>query len=165
MRVLGIDPGSRTTGLGVVETVAGGLRAVDYRCLHLATAELAIRLGDIYRGVADMIAQHNPDSVVVEQVFVATNMRAALVLGHARGSAICAAVNAERPVCEYSALQVKQAVVGSGNAKKPQVQYMVRLLLGLNQTPPRDAADALACAICHIHTTAVTHKQQAAGAT
>lgn len=152
MWVLGIDPGSRNTGLGVVETTADGLRSIDYRCIRMGSEPLPQRLATIYQGVQALINEIKPDVVAVEQVFMAKNANSALILGHARGAAICAAVNAQRSVYEYSALQIKRAVVGSGNAKKEQVQHMVRVLLGLTATPAEDEADALACAICHIHT-------------
>lgn len=152
MRVLGIDPGSRNTGLGIVESTAGGIRSVVYRRIKMGSEPLPLRLGQIYQGVHEIIAEFNPDCVAIEQVFMAANAKSALVLGQARGSAICSAIMMERAVSEYSALQIKRAVVGSGNAKKEQVQHMVRALLGLTQTPQADEADALACAICHIHT-------------
>lgn len=162
MRVLGIDPGSRVTGLGLVDAGGDALRCIDYRCIRATGGELPPRLGEIYTGVAAMIRDLQPDVVAVEQVFVAGNPRSALVLGHARGSAICAAVNAGAPVAEYSALQIKQAVVGTGSAAKEQVQHMVRVLLGLRQAPPSDAADALGCAICHIHTARSASRLRAA---
>ncbi len=162
MRVLGIDPGSRNTGLGVVETTADGVRSLAFRCIRMRTEALPQRLGIIYRGVATVIAEFQPDVVAVEQVFIAYNAKSALILGQARGAAICAAVNAQREVYEYSALQIKRAVVGSGNAKKEQVQHMVRVLLGFSATPSEDEADALACAICHIHTDQVQQKLIAA---
>ena len=162
MRVLGIDPGSRNTGLGVVESTPDGLRAVAYQCIRLGGGPLPERLGAIYRGVSDMILEFEPDTVAVEQVFVSNNARSALVLGQARGSAICSAINRQRPVSEYSALQIKQSVVGTGGARKEQVQHMVRVLLGLTRTPQADEADALACAICHIHTAQVSGRLQLA---
>ena len=152
MRVLGIDPGSRNTGLGVVESTATGLHCAVYHCVRLGGGALPARLGMVYREVQSLIAQYRPDVVAVEQVFMSTSARSALILGQARGSAICAAVTADLPVAEYSALQVKQAVVGTGSAQKHQVQHMVRVLLGLRACPGVDAADALACAICHLHT-------------
>jgi crossover junction endodeoxyribonuclease RuvC len=164
MRVLGIDPGSRITGLGVVESTADGVQSVDYQCIKMGNLPLPRRLGLIYQGVTEIIEQHQPDMVAIEQVFVANNARSALVLGHARGSAICAAVNLGADVSEYSALQIKRAVVGSGNASKEQVQHMVRVLLGLTRTPGVDEADALACAICHIHTDQVARKLESAQA-
>ncbi len=158
MRVLGIDPGSRNTGLGVVETCADGLRPVAWECVRMGGGPLPARLGEIHRGVQRIIAQHQPDVMAIEQVFVAKNARSALVLGQASGSAICAAVVAGLEVVEYSALQIKRAVVGVGSAKKEQVQHMVRVLLGLRASPSTDEADALACAICHIHTAQVEAK-------
>ncbi len=158
MRVLGIDPGSRNTGLGIVESTREGIRSIAYRRIKMGNEPLPLRLGQIYRGVSDIISEFNPDSVAIEQVFMANNAKSALVLGQARGSAICSAVVMDRSVAEYSALQIKRSVVGSGNAKKEQVQHMVRALLGLTQTPQSDEADALACAICHIHTAQVEEK-------
>ena len=155
MRVLGIDPGSRITGLGVVEQHRDGLRSLFQQSLKLTGGPLPDRLGMIYRRVSEVIEEFSPQVVVVEQVFMATNAKAALILGQARGSAVCAAVNAGCAVSEYSALQIKSAVVGTGGASKEQVQHMVRLLLGLQTSPPPDSADALACAICYIHTAEV----------
>ena len=158
MRVLGIDPGSRRTGLGVVEADGDRLRRVGGDCIIMRDAQLSARLGDIYRGVQRIIDAHAPQVVAVERVFVARNPRSALVLGQASGSAICAAVVAGCDVVEYSALQIKRAVVGKGAADKQQVQHMVRILLGLDAPPGFDEADALACAICHIHTMQVEEK-------
>ena len=158
MRVLGIDPGSRYTGLGVVEVSGQELRSVTSLCIKMRSDPLPLRLGRIYCGVQEIIKEFEPDVVAVEQVFVSINAKSALILGQARGSAICSAVNLDLQVCEYSALQIKRAVVGSGNAKKEQVQHMVRALLGLRETPSTDEADALACAICHIHTSQVEQK-------
>lgn len=158
MRVLGIDPGSRITGLGVVDAVDGRLVGVASQSLRLGNAELSTRLAHIYNAVEQLIDSTAPDVVAVEQVFMATNARAALTLGHARGSAMCAAVNAGRPVYEYSAKQIKQAVVGTGGAQKEQVQHMVRVLLNLSKNPQADAADALACAICHINSAGMAQK-------
>ncbi len=164
MRVLGIDPGSRHTGLGVVESVHQNLVALHSENLALGGGALPERLGAIYRQVAILMKEYSPDSVAVEQVFVANNARSALTLGQARGSAVCSAVNHGCAVAEYSALQIKQAVVGSGNASKEQVRYMVRILLGLRTVPSLDAADALACAICHINTVTVSRRlEQATG--
>ncbi len=158
MRVLGIDPGSRITGLGVVELVNGKLVGVASQALRLGSGALSGRLGHIYNAVGDLIVQTQPDVVAIEQVFMATNAKAALTLGHARGSAMCAAVNSGMEVYEYSAKQIKLAVVGTGGAKKEQVQHMVRILLNLNKNPQSDAADALACAICHIHSADLANK-------
>lgn len=158
MRVLGIDPGSRNTGLGVVEAQGSEIKSVAYRRIKLSNSPLPERLGLIYQGVSECILEYQPDAVAVEQVFVANNAKTALILGQARGGAICAAVNHHRSVAEYSALQIKRAVVGTGSAKKEQVQHMIRALLGLTQTPQADEADALACAICHIHFAQVQEK-------
>ncbi len=152
MIILGIDPGSRITGYGLVECHGNRLRHVDNGIIATAsTAALATRLKTIYDGVARIITEFAPDAVAIEQVFLAKNPQAALVLGHARGTAMVAAVNAGLPVHEYSALQVKSAVVGYGRAGKPQVQQMVKALLNLPEISQEDAADALGVAICHAH--------------
>lgn len=151
MRVVGVDPGSRLTGYGVVQHEPTGIRYLASGTIKVAGSDLGARLRCIYDGLTAVIAHHQPDMVAVEQVFMARNAHAALTLGQARGAAICAAVNLGLVVVEYTALQVKQAVVGNGRAEKVQVQHMVRALLGLRQTPQVDEADALACAICHVH--------------
>lgn len=151
-RVLGIDPGSRTTGYGVIEAVGDTLRYVASGCVETTRGAFPGRLADIFRGVEAVIAEHAPDEFVIEEVFVARNPQSALKLGQARGAAIAAAVDADLPVSEYAARSVKQAVVGTGRATKEQVQYMVRVLLSLSAAPPSDAADALAVAICHVNT-------------
>lgn len=157
MRILGIDPGSRITGFGVVEIGDGagtGNRNVSYvasGCVRIPTGELATRLKVIYDGISEIIATYTPTAVAVEKVFLARNADSALKLGQARGAAICAAVNRGLPVSEYTALQIKQAVVGMGHARKEQVQHMIKVLLNLSGAPQTDAADALACAVCHAH--------------
>ena len=151
VRILGIDPGLRITGFGVIEQSAGKLRYVTSGCVRSGTGELAERLKAILEGLAEVIAANRPQQVAIEKVFVNVNPQSTLALGQARGSAICAAVIAGLPVAEYTALQVKQAVVGKGHAQKEQVQHMVRRLLALPGDPSPDAADALACAICHAH--------------
>ncbi len=163
MKVLGIDPGSRIMGLGLVETRGDEVHCLYSASVRAGTGALAERLKVIFESVSDIADRFKPDVVAVEQVFVAHNARSALVLGHARGSAISAAVVRSLPVSEYSARQIKQAVVGSGGAGKEQVQHMVRVLLGLNSNPPADAADALACAICHINTCRVSHRMMMHG--
>ena len=150
-RILGIDPGLRMTGFGIVDIVGGKLACVTCGCIRSGEGELPERLGVILRDLATVIAQHHPTEVAVEKVFVNVNRQSTLLLGQARGAAICAAVLAGLPVSEYTALQVKQAVVGHGKAAKQQVQEMVRRLLALPGAPSPDAADALACAICHAH--------------
>jgi crossover junction endodeoxyribonuclease RuvC len=151
MRILGIDPGLRTTGFGVIEQAGTKLSYVTSGCVKSGGGELAERLRVILDGLAEVIGEHRPGEVAIEKVFVNVNPKSTLLLGQARGTAICAAVIAGLPVAEYTALQVKQAVVGKGHAKKEQVQHMVRRLLALPGDPSPDAADALACAICHAH--------------
>ena len=152
IRILGIDPGSRVTGVGVVELEGHSLRHIHSACIRAGEGELGSRLAAIYRGVSGVIQDWEPESAAVERVFLASNPHAALILGHARGSAMLAAVNHGLPISEYSALEIKRSVVGTGTAAKEQVQHMVRVLLGMDYKPPVDAADALACAICHLHT-------------
>ncbi len=151
MRILGIDPGLRSTGFGVIEQTGSKLRYLTSGCVRSGSGELAARLKVLLEGLAEVIAAHQPQQVAIEKVFVNVNPQSTLALGQARGSAICAAVIAGLPVAEYTALQVKQAVVGKGHAQKEQVQHMVRRLLALPADPSPDAADALACAICHAH--------------
>ena len=151
MRILGIDPGLRITGFGVIEAVGQRLEYVASGCIRTPDGELALRLKSIVDGLAEVIALYSPLQSAVEQVFVNVNPRSTLLLGQARGAAICALLLKDLPVAEYTALQVKQAVVGNGHAHKEQVQEMVKRLLKLDGTPQADAADALACAICHAH--------------
>ena len=150
-RILGIDPGLRITGFGVIEQIGQQLVYVASGCIKTPAGELPARLSVILHGLGEVIAQHRPTMVAVEKVFVNVNPQSTLLLGQARGAAISAAVLAHLPVAEYTALQVKQAVVGHGHADKVQVQRMVQHLLALSGTPSPDAADALACAICHAH--------------
>jgi len=150
-RILGIDPGLRITGFGLVETGRGGIAYLASGCIRATGSSLPTRLGVIARDLAHLIAEMQPDEVAVEKVFVNVNPNSTLLLGQARGAAIAAAVLAGLPVTEYTAGQVKQAVVGRGRAEKPQVQAMVQRLLLLPGVPATDAADALACAICHAH--------------
>jgi crossover junction endodeoxyribonuclease RuvC len=150
-RILGIDPGLRVTGFGILEARGNVLVYVNSGCIRATGSSLPIRLGVIVRDLAHVIAEERPTEVAVEKVFVNINPHSTLLLGQARGAAIAAAVIAGLPVSEYTAGQVKQAVVGGGRALKPQVQEMVRRLLGLPGIPASDAADALATAICHAH--------------
>jgi crossover junction endodeoxyribonuclease RuvC len=152
VRILGVDPGLGITGYGVVEKCGSVLTYVaSGRIVSDERQALAQRLATILEGLEQVIASHGPGEVAVEKVFVNVNPQSTLLLGQARGAAICAAVLAHLPVAEYTALQVKQAVVGMGHAKKEQVQEMVKRLLKLSAAPGADAADALACAICHAH--------------
>jgi len=152
VRILGVDPGLGITGYGVVEKCGSVLTYVaSGRIVSNERQALAQRLATILEGLEQVIAAHAPGEVAVEKVFVNVNPQSTLLLGQARGAAICAAVLAHLPVAEYTALQVKQAVVGMGHAKKEQVQEMVKRLLKLSAAPGSDAADALACAICHAH--------------
>ena len=151
MRILGIDPGLRVTGFGVVDQTGQHLAYVTSGCIRTANAQLPERIKTILDGLAEVMEQERPDHVAIEKVFVNVNPQSTLLLGQARGAAICAAVGRSLPVAEYTALQVKQAVVGNGHARKEQVQEMVRRLLTLSLVPGSDAADALACAICHAH--------------
>lgn len=151
MRILGIDPGLRVTGFGLIDSERGRLRYVTSGCVNSGAGEISARLRLILEGLAEVIEKHRPAEAAIEKVFVNANPQSTLALGQARGTAICAAVLAGLPVAEYTALQVKQAVVGNGHAAKEQVQHMVRRLLSLPGDPRPDAADALACAICHAH--------------
>ena len=135
----------------MIEARAGRLLYVTSGCVKSGQGDLAARLKTILDGLREVITAHAPLEVAVEKVFVNVNPQSTLALGQARGTAICAAVIAGLPVAEYTALQVKQSVVGNGHAAKEQVQHMVRRLLALPGEPSADAADALACAICHAH--------------
>src|SRR5205085_1964854 len=154
MRVLGIDCGSRVTGYGVIDT--DGADCILVRCGAIRSKlsdPLALRLRSIYNGIVEVIRDVQPDVAAFENLFYATNVQSALKLGHVRGVSVFAAAEADLPVFEYSPLEVKSAVTGYGRAEKAQVQQMVRALLKLTETPePYDASDALAVAICHVHT-------------
>jgi len=152
MKILGIDPGSKATGYGFIEQCGNRLIHIDNGAIFTRSQEaLAARLQRIYQSLCELIERYQPDAVAVEQVFMARNPASALKLGHARGVALLAGINAGLPVAEYSALQVKSAVVGYGKAGKNQVQHMTRTLLNLPEIAQEDAADALAVAICHAH--------------
>jgi crossover junction endodeoxyribonuclease RuvC len=150
-RILGLDPGLRITGFGVIDQLGSEVRYVASGCIRTRDGELPGRLKTLLDGVREVIASYTPDQVAVEKVFVNVNPQSTLLLGQARGAVICGAVACDLPVHEYTALQVKQAVVGYGKAGKEQVQHMVQRLLALEGIPGADAADALACAICHAH--------------
>jgi len=149
--ILGIDPGSRITGYGVIRTHAQGADYLASGCIRTGSANLPERLASIFNGIGEIIGQYQPVTLGIERVFMAHNADSALKLGQARGAAIVAAAQAGLEVAEYSATQIKQAVVGSGAASKQQVQIMLTHLLNLNACPQADAADALAVALCHAH--------------
>lgn len=163
IRILGIDPGLRVTGFGVIESRDNQLSYVTSGVIKTASAkknkneaeddreELPARLKVIIEGLFEVIETYQPSQVAIEKVFVNVNPQSTLLLGQARGAAISAAVIRNLSVAEYTALQVKQSVVGNGHAKKEQVQEMVKRLLNLPAMPSPDSADALACAICHAH--------------
>lgn len=151
-RLLGIDPGLRVTGFGVIEIHGKDLVYVASGCIK-SNDKLMLpeRIKTLFAGISEVIATYQPNQAAVEKVFVNVNPQSTLLLGQARGAAISALVHADLPVAEYTALQIKQAVVGQGKASKEQVQHMVIRLLKLSGAPTADAADALACAICHAH--------------
>jgi len=151
LRILGIDPGLNRTGYGVVGISGTHLTYLAAGVIKVPAGELHERLGTILAELAGVIRDARPQVATIEKVFVNVNPKSTLLLGQARGAAICAAVQAGLAVHEYAALQIKQAVVGFGQADKRQVQTMVQRLLALDAPPPTDAADALACAICHAH--------------
>jgi len=151
--ILGIDPGSRFTGYGVIKQNGRQFEYLGSGCIKALSQgeDLGSRLQTIFTGVSEIIRQFNPDQFAIEQVFMAKNPDSALKLGQARGAAIVAATNNSLVIAEYSARQIKQAVVGTGAADKSQVQHMVKSILKLPATPQADAADALAVALCHAH--------------
>lgn len=151
MRILGIDPGSQRTGFGVLDDKEGRPAYVACGVIVALSGSIPERLNRIFSGVDEVIATYRPDACAVERVFFAHNADSALKLGQARGVVLVAAARALLPVYEYTALQIKKASVGVGHAAKSQVQHMMRALLGLSALPSPDAADALACALCHIH--------------
>ncbi|MDN3682390.1 crossover junction endodeoxyribonuclease RuvC [Vibrio tapetis subsp. quintayensis] len=150
--ILGIDPGSRITGYGVIRQQGRHLHYLGSGCIRTSHDDLPSRLKQIFAGVSEIITQFQPDVFAIEQVFMSKNADSALKLGQARGAAIVAAVNADLPVHEYAARLIKQAVTGTGGADKSQVQHMVMNMLKLPGKPQADAADALGVAICHANT-------------
>lgn len=149
--ILGVDPGSRITGYGIIRVQGRDTNYLDSGCIRVGERPMAERLQVIFQSLATLIAEFRPDQFAIEQVFMARNPDSALKLGQARGVAIVSAANSGLAVHEYSARQVKQAVVGKGGADKSQVQHMVQAILGLSSRPQADAADALAIALCHAH--------------
>ena len=151
MRILGIDPGLRLTGFGVIDVDGPRLSYVASGVVRTPDADLPQRLHVIFESIREVVATHRPTCAAIEKVFVNVNPQSTLLLGQARGAAICALMTGGIGVSEYTALQTKQATVGYGKANKTQVQEMVKRLLRLSGAPGADAADALACAICHAH--------------
>lgn len=149
--ILGIDPGSRCTGYGIIHDGVKGPVLVTYGTIRTESERLPDRLQEIYAEIYRIAREYRPTEAAVESVFMAKNADSALKLGQARGAAICAAMNAGLGIHEYAARQVKQALVGKGSAEKSQVQHMVRFLLGTTEVLPVDAGDALGIALCHIH--------------
>jgi len=161
MRILGIDPGSRFTGFGIIEVNGDRVTPVHQGVIKAGTGEFPQRLGIIFSGIKNLIGEYAPDEMAIETVFVSKNAGSALKLGQARGAAVCAAISLGLPVTEYSPRSVKQAVVGRGSADKVQVQHMITVLLRLKERPSEDAADALAVALCHHHTQQTAERMQA----
>ena len=152
--ILGIDPGSRVTGYGLINSVGNRLEYIDCGCITTRAESLPERLKKIHNGLREVIRQSSPQQAAIEEVFMGKNAASALKLGQARGAAMTACLTHDLPIEEYSARKVKQAVVGAGVAEKAQVQHMVKALLNINDTIAEDAADALAGAICHANTQA-----------
>ncbi|SMG65591.1 crossover junction endodeoxyribonuclease RuvC [methanotrophic bacterial endosymbiont of Bathymodiolus sp.] len=148
-RILGIDPGSRLTGFGVIDETATGYQYVASGCLRIKGDNFPLRLKQIFAGISDIVEEYKPTEMAIEQVFMHKNADSALKLGQARGAAICAVQLFDIPVFEYAARQVKQAVVGKGSADKLQVQQMVKILLGISGELQIDASDALGISLCH----------------
>lgn len=152
MRILGIDPGSRITGFGLVEKRKQQLLYIACGCIRLQGDTLPVRLQEIFKGISQIITDYQPEVAAIEQAFMYRNASSALKLGEARGAALVACTQYHLPVYEYAATYIKQTVVGKGHAHKEQVQYMVKMLLALSKEPQTDAADALAIALCHART-------------
>jgi crossover junction endodeoxyribonuclease RuvC len=153
---MGIDPGSRVTGYGLIKTDGYRHQYMASGCIKTQTDNLADRLKQIFAGIHRIAQEHQPDTVAVEQVFLAKNANSALKLGQARGAAIAAIGALDRKLVEYSTRAIKKAVVGYGAAEKQQIQHMIKLLLNLSSVPQVDAADALAVAICHAQSAYIT---------
>lgn len=151
MRILGIDPGSRLTGYGVIEKTARGYQYVASGCIRIEADYFPDRLKQIFDGVLQLMETYQPQQMAIEEVFMHKNADSALKLGQARGAAICAVQTKDVPVFEYAARQIKQALVGKGNADKLQVQHMVKILLNIQGELQIDAGDALGICLCHAH--------------
>jgi crossover junction endodeoxyribonuclease RuvC len=150
VRILGIDPGSRVTGYGIVDSSAQSARAVTWGSVR-TSGDHARRLRDIYEAFDDIVREHQPHEVAIERVFLSRNADSALKLGQARAAALCGTFGIAADVHEYSPRHIKKAVVGTGSAEKAQVQQMIGMLLGIKEPIQADAADALAVAMCHAH--------------
>jgi len=161
-RILGIDPGSRVTGYGVIETDGVRSRHLASGCIRTTAGDFPARLGEIFHGVREVLVEWQPQQVAVEQVFVSRNAASALKLGQARGAAISAIVTLDLQVFEYTPAAVKQGLVGNGRAEKEQVQHMVRVILGMQGKMALDESDALAVALCHAHGHATRRRIEAA---
>ncbi|MGI9343286.1 MAG: crossover junction endodeoxyribonuclease RuvC [Gammaproteobacteria bacterium] len=154
-RILGIDPGSRVTGYGIIESDGARTRYIASGCIRVGSGSFAGRLNNIYSRVGELVAEFEPREVAVEQVFMHRNADSALKLGQARAAAICGTFSADTALFEYAAREIKQAVVGKGGADKRQVQHMVKAILSLREMLSSDESDALAAAICHAHSSRI----------
>jgi crossover junction endodeoxyribonuclease RuvC len=164
LRILGVDPGSHVTGYGLIEVQGARSRCIAHDVIRLPAVPLEQRLLLVVTRLRALIAEHRPDEVAMEQVFVRHNVASALVLGQARGAALVAVAEAGLPLHEYAPASIKQAIAGNGRAEKGQIQKMVKMLLSLPALPVEDAADALACALCHAHgRTLKLHTQKVLG--
>lgn len=150
-RILGVDPGSRITGVGIIEHQKNEVRCLFGGCVRLLAKEMPLRLAKLFAEIQEIVKIYQPTELAIEQVFVHKNVRAALKLGQARGVAIASAMAHNIPVYEYAPREIKQAIVGKGNADKSQMQHMIQVLLNLNAKPQADCADALSVALCHLH--------------
>jgi crossover junction endodeoxyribonuclease RuvC len=161
-RILGIDPGSRVTGFGVIDSDGQRSVRVASGCIRVGEQPWPARLGSIFDAVAALVAEHRPHEMAVEQLIFARDPTAALKIGQARGAVLCAGLKGGVTVHEYSPKTVKLAVVGTGGADKTQVQHMVKVLLTLSDDPAEDEADALAIALCHAHSMGIPARKRAA---
>lgn len=153
MKILGIDPGTQIAGYGVIEQTGSSIRTIEYGSIHANKNQtFPQRLHTIHMKIMEVIANHQPDEMAIEEVFYSKNIKSAIRIGEGRGIVFLCAAQANIPITEYAATVIKKAVVGNGNAHKERVQEMVKIILGLPEIPePRDASDALAIAICHSH--------------
>jgi crossover junction endodeoxyribonuclease RuvC len=164
LKIIGIDPGLRATGFGIIEVKGYVMSYLASGVIRTQTGQLATRLATIFNSIQELISEYEPSAAAIEKVFVNVNPQSTLLLGQARGAALCALVTCELPIAEYTALQLKQAVAGYGKARKYQVQEMVQKLLSLKAKPKSDAADALGVAICHAQSKNATQILQQADA-